>query len=428
MVHQGIPENGRSNSLDNEIFAVCADYCENIIGLTGAHAAVLDLRDEPAILDFGVRNKFCSGCLYEKRDELRTHSYGVNEAYRWAGKYIYYCPLGLVFVASPISFNSGKLSGGIVLGPLIMGSLQDTVQEFAYPSMNPALSELPVLNTAQVRHLSGILSAVTVAISGNPHSVLNNVAREQERLMNAIYDARKEYGNNSNGFKYPIETESRLCAMIVSGDKAGSQKLLNELLGHIFFYSSFDMDEIKARTLELIVVLSRAAISAGADTGEIFRFSTSSIRSMEKFDNIDQISLWLSSILHRFLSSTFDYVKIKHHDVVYKVMEFIKDNYIKKVSLDELAQQVFLSKSYLSSIFKEEMNINISVYINKVRVERSKSYLSDTALSISEIAQQCGFEDQSYFTKVFKKQMGISPKKYRDSRVKTFSEELVQGY
>jgi len=402
-----------------ELLESCASNCKHFSGLTDAHTIVLDLSNDPAIINFGFSNDFCSGCLYEKRDELRTHSYGVSEAYRWGGKYIYYCPLGFVFVTSSLSDINGRLLGGIVIGPIIMGNLQDTLEELAYPSMHAALSELPVLDTSQVRHLSEILSIVTSAIAGSPHSELGKVVREQERLLNTIYDVRKEYDNKDNGHQYPIEIESKLCALIVNGDQEGSQKLLNELLGHIFFYSVFDLDEIKARTLELIAVLSRAAINAGANTGETFRFSTSVIRGIERFDNINQISLWLSGILHRFVSSTFDYIKIKHSDAVYKVMEHIKNNYTEKLSLDELGQLVFLSNSYLSSIFKKETGTSISVYITKVRVGKSKAYLSGTGLSISEIAQMCGFGDQSYFTRVFKKQTGISPKKYRDSLIKT---------
>ncbi len=399
--------------MSEELFQSCGNYCEHLSGLSGACCVTLDLRDEPAILERGMPNSFCSGCLYEKRSELRTHSYGVNEAYRWGGKYIYYCPVGLVFIASSLSDSRGKLLGGIVIGPMIMGVLQDIVQEFPYPDMRPQLAGLPVLDTRQVHHLEEILSAVTAAIAGGPHSKLGEIAREQERLMNAIYDVRREYGGN--GYRYPIETESRLCGMIAGGDKEGAQKLLDELLGHIFYYSAFDLDQIKARTLELIAVLSRAAIDAGADMSEIFRFSTSFIQGIGRFNSIDEISIWLKGAMQRFIASTFDYVRIRHSDIVYKVMEYTRSNYSNKLSLDDLARHVFLSRSYLSTVFKGETGMGISAYINKVRIDKSNALLAGTRLSISEIAQMCGFEDQSYFTRVYRKQTGMSPKKYRDS-------------
>ena len=84
-----------------------------------------------------------------------------------------------------------------------------------------------------------------------------------------------------------------------------------------------------------------------------------------------------------------------------------------KISLDEIAKEGFLSSSYLSKLFKTEMKINLSVYINNVRVEKSKLLLLDSSLSIVEVATMVGFEEQSYFSKVFKSITGVSPGKFR---------------
>lgn len=75
-----------------------------------------------------------------------------------------------------------------------------------------------------------------------------------------------------------------------------------------------------------------------------------------------------------------------------------------------------LSKSYLSRIFKEELNCTFTSYTNKLRIEKSKAYLLNDDLSLADIAMLTGFDDQSYFTKVFKKTMGISPGKFRETR------------
>lgn len=97
-------------------------------------------------------------------------------------------------------------------------------------------------------------------------------------------------------------------------------------------------------------------------------------------------------------------------------MEYVKANFHRKISLDDVARTVYLSRSYLSSIFKEETGQSLFSYINKVRVEKSKLYLRDSGVALVDVAALCGFEDQSYFTKVFKKETGMSPKKYRDRK------------
>ncbi len=100
-------------------------------------------------------------------------------------------------------------------------------------------------------------------------------------------------------------------------------------------------------------------------------------------------------------------------DVVRKAKEYISSNYKQKFTLDDVARHVYLSRSYLSGVFKAETGKTLSSYINEVRIEKSKALLCETPLSLLDIALLCGFEDQSYFSKVFKAMEGIAPKDYR---------------
>ena len=131
---------------------------------------------------------------------------------------------------------------------------------------------------------------------------------------------------------------------------------------------------------------------------------------------MEEIGVWLSALLHRFIDYSFDFSHIKHSDVVFKASEYVKDHYAEKISLEDAAAYVALSKSYLSRIFKEETGESFSAYINKVRIDKAKLMLLDNGTPLVEVASECGFEDQSYFTKVFKRLVGVSPKRYRESR------------
>ena len=394
----------------------CFKYSHHISGLCGVECSVIDMGLHTFLDEPGQKGTFCQNCSQYNQMRQYTHCYGCSEAYRWNGKYIYYCPLGLVFVASSVSDETGNLAGGLVAGPIIMGSVQDTLQELPCGEMTPQLEELPEMSTRQVTDLAEVLAAVTAAISGMPHSKAGKFVYEQERLLSAIYDVKERYMSRDGEMPYPIESEKKLQALIRSRDKAGSRELLNELLGEIFFLSNFNLDEIKARVMELVVLISRASIDAGADVQEIFGFNNEYIQKIEQFTSIEELSVWLTGIMHRFIDYTFDFSRIKHIDAVYKTMEYVRANYDKKLSLDEIARNAFLSKAYLSSIFKEEIGESLTNYINRVRIEKSKVLLLDKEVSLIDIANLCGFEDQSYFTRVFKKMVGISPKKYRDSR------------
>ena len=396
----------------SELMERCGVLCEDIQGALGVRAIALDASDAPEHLAMGCAAEFCGHCAGVP---LHPHRYGLNEAHRWGGHYIYYCPLGLTFAAISLENERGMLSGGIIAGPMVMGELADMLPTgVVEEALTTELAKLPQRTPSEVRHISQLLSAAVQGV-GFAHRE-NRTNYDHQQFLNAIYDVREKYAGSDEDFAYILSAERRLTDMIAMHDRQGSQELLNDLLGHIYFAHGGDLKKIKARVLELVVVLSRAAISAGADVSEIFRFSTDYIREIDSFSSIDEVNFWLSGIMHRFIGASFDYAKIKHADVVHKVMQYIRSNWRSKLTLDELAKQVYLSRAYLSTIFKEETGVSISTYINKVRVDQAERLLRETGMSLVEIATYCCFEDQSYFSKVFRKYTGMSPKKYRNSR------------
>lgn len=102
-----------------------------------------------------------------------------------------------------------------------------------------------------------------------------------------------------------------------------------------------------------------------------------------------------------------------HYQTVYAVADYISEHYDQSFSLEELANQFFLSKYYLCRIFKKITGYGINEYVNIHRIQRAKRLLEETNLSISEIAHLIGYESLTYFEKIFKTYMTISPLKYR---------------
>lgn len=366
-------------------------------------------RDEAYLFAPYCQNKNCvllNNCLY-----------GCHEAYRWGGKYIFYCPESFIFIASSVSDDNGELAGGLVLGPIIMGELDDIMELYQNPEIRKDIMSISNLSTENVNHIAELMAGLTEGISGVSHSLLGGITFKQENFLKSLYETQTP-DDPARVPVYPIETEKELQLLIKNGDKNGAQLLLNDLLGKIYILSEFDVSLIKIRTIELLSVLSRAAIDAGADINEIMWFNTGCIPEMQKCNTIEELSVWITGVMHRFISYSFDFSSVKHSDTVYKVIDYIRRNYYQKMTLDSIAKYVNFSKTYLSRIFKEETGENISSYINKVRVERAKILLADQNVPLVDVANLTGFEDQSYFTKVFKSVTGVSPKKYKENRKK----------
>ena len=96
-----------------------------------------------------------------------------------------------------------------------------------------------------------------------------------------------------------------------------------------------------------------------------------------------------------------------------KAILFIRRHSSEKITLDEIAKYVGASKTYLCYLFQKKMGYSLWEFLNQVRIEKAKFYLeSMTNTQISEIAALCGFENKSYFAKVFRRTEGVSPREY----------------
>ena len=95
---------------------------------------------------------------------------------------------------------------------------------------------------------------------------------------------------------------------------------------------------------------------------------------------------------------------------------YIHDNFAEKLGIKELCAHLGCSKSTLIKLFREECGITVGTYITSVRLEEAERLLSGSDESMGEIARECGFCDQSYFSKVFVSKHGVSPSDYRNSR------------
>ncbi|RUS46105.1 response regulator [Cohnella sp. AR92] len=97
-----------------------------------------------------------------------------------------------------------------------------------------------------------------------------------------------------------------------------------------------------------------------------------------------------------------------------KIYEYVNENYSNDISLADLAEQLHMNYSYLSTYFKQRTNENLTAYINRVRIEKAKELLPVSNLTISQISRLTGFSEHNYFSKVFKKMTGMTPVEFRN--------------
>ncbi|MHB1315793.1 MAG: helix-turn-helix domain-containing protein [Christensenellales bacterium] len=374
-------------------------------------------------------NAFCETCAKEQMARFSSlqcdniHKYASYQADKWGGKYEYLCPAGATFIAASLisDFQTGY---GIIVGPFLMVDYtefkEDDLERFFKSSIPDAVIKkilgLPYIECSRVSYLADMLFMI-IAYMGERDSVdariMQQTAKNQSEFFYSQYNVKPSGDAN---YSYQIEGERLLQQYISQGDRVSAQKIINEMLGNIFFCSGGNFEVIKARVTELVVLLSRAAIVGGASAVEVFGLNEDYLNTIHKFKDLDELNHWLAKVLMRFTNIVLSEKEPKYSDIIKEAITYIRANYMNKLSLNDISNHVKYSVSYLSKIFKEETGENLSTFINRTRIDNSRMMLLTTNLPIVEVSYLSGFDDQSYYTKVFRKMTGLSPGKFRENR------------
>ena len=103
----------------------------------------------------------------------------------------------------------------------------------------------------------------------------------------------------------------------------------------------------------------------------------------------------------------------QENTLTFRIKQYIEDNYDKKLTLKEMADNFSLNASYLSAYFKKNTGVNLFEYILKVRMDKAKNFLKYSDEQVTIIAENIGFQDYRYFCKTFKKETGVTPLQFR---------------
>lgn len=203
---------------------------------------------------------------------------------------------------------------------------------------------------------------------------------------------------------------------IARADEKRAQEILleiNKLEG-----ATLATDPVRSRKNSLIAMctlFTRAIIKGGIDPETAFHLSDTYIMELEKHNNIEILNELEYEMLYHFIKTVKDKgAGINYSRTVRMAISYIYENILQELSLNIIAQHVFVHPSYLSSQFKKEVGISITNFINKKRIEESKYFLIHTDTSISDIALLFKFCNQSYYTSLFKKYNGMTPKEFRE--------------
>lgn len=393
--------------------------------------------DGTVVHDVGYSVKQCKlcnilGCSPDLCVISRSRSW--REAERFGGKYIYNCPKGLTCISTPVETDFDTV-GYITAGPFLMVEPEDYLQ----CELSPCVSEPDPLRRAEMELLlipnvapdqaeaTARQLFLSVGGAGKANSIGEMLERQNTlQLMGELCEFTSAAKKSLQQTGYPMQLEKEYLQAICYSDKEKAEALLNQLLGHIFFLTGGDFSYIRARISELLVLSARAAIDGGADEQAILAQGQTYNEEMQEISDIDRLCFWLTRVLRQFMSLLFGAETEPGRNVMPRAHSYIRDHISGHISLDEVARFVHLSPSYFSRLFKSETGQTFSEYLQTIRIDRAKSLLKLEQYSLTQIAEQVGFFDQSHFIKAFKQATGVTPGLYRRRRERGYNELTQQ--
>ncbi len=209
------------------------------------------------------------------------------------------------------------------------------------------------------------------------------------------------------------QTVKTFISVIVSGDEEQFARL----------YSSFEQ-KIKTRSIEEVNALVKSIIFKIYDANKIINDKYPEVNKTflsEMIDKNTEIADCVSvfyDIATDMIRKIDKYNNAQHRIKLRNAVEYIDKNYFYPITRNEIAEYVHVSPNYLSAIFRSEMDISYIEYLNQVRIKHAKELLIESDKKLHEIADEIGYGDVYYFSKVFKQHMGISPNEYRKKHKK----------
>ncbi len=249
------------------------------------------------------------------------------------------------------------------------------------------------------------------------HNLCNSALMQANRVEAVAHARRAEALHASKENRNPRDIylieEQKLLSAVRRKNVEEARKIINTILIGVYEHGNRNFELLKPLVLEMVVQMYRAAIEEGADPAELLGVNTAFLGDLLEVDNEYDLYTRLSRWLDVFVNVGFGEQKQQLPRSLAPALLYMRRNLDKPLSRDRVARVCNLSPSYFSRLLKASTGYTFSELLNRTRTDYACTLLEKTALSASEITFATGFNDQSYFTKIFKQFQGTTPGAFR---------------
>lgn len=211
---------------------------------------------------------------------------------------------------------------------------------------------------------------------------------------------------------YPVDLEKKLFAELKNGEVDHAVATAETYYDLIAGLHGEYLMNMRLKVLEFVLYAEHLAYNSGGMTYQ-FRGRADYLPTVMGLDDVLSLREWFLEKMGEAARNVSAKASEKSMGAVEAAKAYIQNNYSRDISLDEVSQKVNISPYYFSKIFKEDVGEGFVEYLTGIRMEKAKELLTTTEYSMKEICSMVGYADPNYFSRSFKKKVGVTPTEYK---------------
>ncbi len=373
--------------------------------------------------------RFCAGCLrHPKAGSLCQNHANAAAVQGFAIGDVWYCRcwLGVDCFVVPVAPHN-EIIGAIEVGGYFSPGEGEATQHKILSRLSgldssgmaerfvTALQGMRELAFGQVTATARFVLDATFANGLNQPSTfgLRQKIFQQQQRLNRRRQARPSTAADTP--QWPLS--SMMALLAAPGDVSQEivrRQAMDDFLISLLLDARGDLTRIKAGLLVLCGLLARRQAERGATWLAIMGRIDEKLLELEKLTDAEALCFWAENLWFPDSAATTAKTALAPvHSVADRVHDWLRQHYAEPVGLNDVAAAVGASRSNLIHKLKKDTGKTFGDMLLAARMSEAKRLLSFTSLSISELCRRCGFQDQSYFTKVFRREINLTPREFR---------------
>lgn len=262
-------------------------------------------------------------------------------------------------------------------------------------------------------------ATLTCCIS-NPYEI-TELSNEKQKLKKLFHYNVNYFGKvfHENDVELPLSNEiqildlEKIITYVEDKDKSKILYYLKQVFDELSFYKKLNKHSLYLLKQEIVQVVYADLMKHGIQATKLFYDELSIRISDNAMESTVDMIRWVNYLLEK----TFEYEEevTKSATIIDKINNYIHDHYSEDIGRNEIASVFYLTPEYLAKLYKKKTGMNLKDYINEYRIEKAKELLKIGEKNVSDIAEIVGFDNFSYFSTLFKKITGLTPKEFKNS-------------